>query len=350
MKYLTIFTLIWLAGCHEFSRIEQNSVIADLPEAVTNNAVSLVKNRDGTQSLFSFNGLSKNKSWKDIHNKAFEYNNDQWVELKVPHNMHNVLASTAVSIGSDVYVIGGYTVAENNEEKSVPEIFKYDTINKQWQLITSMPVPVDDTVALVYAKRYIYLVSGWHDVDNVSLVQVYDIQTDQWFNASNYPAPAVFGHSGGIVDNTMIICDGVKVVATEKGKKYAASPVCMKGNIDPLKPHEIDWREIKHHSGIALYRMAAIGNDHSDQVIFAGGSNNPYNYDGIGYNNVPSEASALVSVYRISTGEWQIYPNIIAASMDHRALLYDGEWFYIIGGMQSKQVVSKKVSKFKLPQ
>lgn len=26
-----------------------------------------------------------------------------------------------------------------------------------------MPVPVDDSVALVYRDRYVYLVSGWHE-------------------------------------------------------------------------------------------------------------------------------------------------------------------------------------------
>lgn len=350
MKYLGIIISLMLAACHRVPQIIDNHAIDDLPEAVTNNAVSLVKNSNGTISLFSFNGLAQGKSWKDVHNKAFAYTENKWQQLVVPEGMHNVLASTAVSIGHEVYIIGGYTVAENNDEKSVPEIYKYNTVDKQWALITSMPVPVDDTVALVYANRYIYLVSGWHDVDNVSLVQVYDTHEDRWFNASHYPAPAVFGHSGGIVGDTMIICDGVKVVVTEKGKKYAASPVCMRGEIDPIQPQLIEWHEITHHSGTALYRMASVGNDKTGQIIFAGGSDNPYNYNGIGYNDVPSEASGLIHVYQINTGDWKLYSKIIPPSMDHRALLHDGNWFYIIGGMQSNQVVSKKVSKFKLPQ
>ena len=37
-----------------------------------------------------------------------------------------------------------------------------------------MPVPVDDSVALSYKERYIYLISGWHNDGNVNLVQVYD--------------------------------------------------------------------------------------------------------------------------------------------------------------------------------
>ena len=31
-----------------------------------------------------------------------------------------------------------------------------------------MPVPVDDAIAGVYREQFIYLVSGWHDSDNVA--------------------------------------------------------------------------------------------------------------------------------------------------------------------------------------
>ena len=320
--------------------------ITQLPQAVTNNAVALVAQGDNFE-IFSFNGLFSGKTSNDINKRAFRYKNNKWKELKMPKDSQAVLASTAVNIGNKIYVIGGYTVASDDSEKSVADIYEFDTILNQWRLVTKMPVPVDDTVALVYESRYIYLISGWHDTDNVDLVQVYDTKENNWFNATPYPAPAVFGHAGGIVGNKMIICDGVKVIKVKSQKSFVSSPQCLKGEIDLTNPSQIKWNEIPHHSGIAYYRMAATGSDNVNQIVFAGGSDNPYNYDGIGYDGTPSKASAKVFAFDLKNDLWKFYQDI-PATMDHRALLSNGEDFYIIGGMQGNQEVSDKVIKFKL--
>ncbi len=346
MMVLVVTTLM---ACQSTTQRQVDKSISAMPEAVSNNAVALVQH-DGVTQLFSFNGLSSGKTWADVHNRAYHYDGQRWQTLSMPDGAKKVLASTAVSMGEMIYVIGGYTVAQNHEEKSVNEIFRYDTRQQQWRLETTMPVPVDDTVALVYANRYIYLVSGWHDVDNVSRVQVYDVQQRQWFTATDYPAPAVFGHAGGIANDTMVICDGVKVVKTASKKQYAPSVVCMKGTINASDPARIEWQTIEHHSSVAYYRMAAIGNGQTGQIIFAGGSDNPYNYNGIGYNDVPSEASSHISVYDLASDDWLHFSNLISPSMDHRAMLYDGQHYYILGGMRSNQMVSDLISTFKLPQ
>jgi N-acetylneuraminic acid mutarotase len=322
--------------------------ISDMPIAVSNNAVALVNSENGPE-LYCFNGLHAGKTWKDINNHGYVFSNGQWQQLQMPAGSAPVLASTAVSIGSNVYMIGGYTVDAEGNEKSVAEIFVLDSKNRQWSVATTMPVPVDDTVALVYAQRYIYLISGWHDVDNVSDVQVYDTHDDNWFNATAYPAPAVFGHAGGIIDNTMVICDGVKVVNTDKGKDFVASAQCMQGSIDPANPSLIKWQDLPHHSGTAYYRMAAAGQSSENRIVFVGGSDNPYNYDGIGYNEVPSEASATIYVYQLDSHSWRQYSDVVAANMDHRALLNHEDSFYIIGGMEAEQQVSNKIIVFKLP-
>ena len=350
MKYRTISLILFIlliSACNKSHRT--HSAINKLPQAVTNNAVALVNQENGLE-LYSFNGLSSGKTWQDINNTGYRYSKNKWQQLNMPETSQKVLASTAVSIGTKVYLIGGYTVDANKQEKSMPEIFVLDTLSQKWSTATTMPVPVDDTVALVYANRYIYLISGWHDDDNVSLVQVYDTQDDSWFNASDYPAPAVFGHAGGIVKNQMIVCDGVKVVTTTSPRKFVSSPICMKGVINESQPQLVDWQVMAHHSGTAYYRMAATDQESHHRVVFAGGSNNPYNYNGMGYNGIASEASALIYVYDVNTEKWQQHKNIIGKNMDHRALLNSGDWFYIIAGMESEQKVSNKVIKFKLPQ
>lgn len=322
--------------------------VSELPEPITNNAVALV-NSNNSLELYSFNGLRQNKSWKDISNKSYRYKNQKWQQIDSPENSQPVLASTAVAIGTKIYLIGGYTVDENLNEKSTAEIYQYDTVISSWKVETKMPIPVDDTVALVYANRYIYLISGWYDVDNVSDVQVYDTLEKKWFNATPFTAPAVFGHAGGILGNNMLICDGVKVVKKEKGKDFIASPVCVSGEIDTLNPRIIKWKSVSHHSQTAYYRMAAVGDLTNNRIIFAGGSNNPYNFNGIGYNGDPSEASSLVFSYDFDTNEWNHFDLKMSEKMDHRSMLTDGKWFYIIGGMQQQQKVTNHVSQFKLP-
>jgi N-acetylneuraminic acid mutarotase len=133
-----------------------------------------------------------------------------------------------------------------------------------------------------------------------------------------------------------------------KGQKsFVSSPQCLKGEVDLTNPSQIKWSDIPHHSGTAYYRMAATGSVKTSQVVFAGGSDNPYNYDGIGYDGVPSIASSKVFSFDLKNNVWKFYQDI-PANMDHRALLRNGEDFYIVGGMQSNQEVSDKVIKFKL--
>ena len=106
-----------------------------------------------------------------------------------------------------------------------------------------MPVAVDDTTAATYQQRYIYLFGGWHNDGNVNLVQVYDTQTNTWAQASPIPAPAVFGQAVGMVDNQLVLCDGVTVQPRINARRsYQASPVCLFGQINPDNHLRIDWQ------------------------------------------------------------------------------------------------------------
>jgi N-acetylneuraminic acid mutarotase len=212
-----------------------------------------------------------------------------------------------------------------------------------------MPVPVDDSVALLYQNRYIYLISGWHDTDNVNLVQFYDTETDHWFEATPYPGAAVFGHAGGIVGNRMVIADGTRVVAGETNRRhrFVISNECFLGSIDPEDPARIDWKALPAHPGMPLYRMAAVGTVLDvDRVVFAGGTDNPYNYNGVGYNGVPSEPSPRIFAFNLDRNEWEELGALEVATMDHRALLQVGSEFVIVGGMVAGQRVTDRVGTF----
>ncbi len=281
-----------------------------LPSPVTNNAVASVQ-IDGRAYLFSFNGLGPGKTWKDVGSSAFQYEvgNDVWTTLEDVPGREGRLATTAVGVGDRVYIFGGYSVAEDGAEKSTPWLHSFDPVTRRFEEKSPIPVPVDDTVSLPYRGRYIYLVSGWHDTDNVSLVQVYDTETDRWFEATRYPGPAVFGHASGIVDDRIVIAGGVKVLQGEEDERrshFAISDGCYLGIIDDQQPGRIDWKPLPTHPGVPLYRMASAGTDEGGKrVVFAGGSNNPYNYNGVGYNGRPSAPSHRIFAYNLDHEEWE---------------------------------------------
>jgi len=331
-----------------------------LPEPVSNNAVTVVEN-NGEQYIVSFSGLGTTKGHHDVHDKTFVYNvhTNTWHQgsnvpiqtpiIDVTENKNKIeltgrLASVAANIGPLAYVFGGYTVARNHSEVSVPDVYSYDVTKDKYTLLAPMPVPVDDSVALTYQNRYIYLVSGWHNDGNVNLVQLYDTQTDTWTQATPFPGKPVFGQAGAIVNNKLMVCDGVAIeFHHSKRRNYAAEPACYLGTISSQNVNKIDWRIAKHPTGTARYRMAAVGDESTNQFIFLGGSNNPYNFSGIGYNKVPSTADSSIWQYNIAEQKWTISKSPFE-TMDHRALLKLNDHYLTVGGMNSQQQVLNTIN------
>ncbi len=341
--------LLATIACKTLVAKEASSALSlpPLPQASTNNAVATLKIND-TQFVFSFMGLFKGKTHHDVHNKAWQLKIEdgvagQWQTIPdVPSSLSlkGRLASVAVGVNQAAYLFGGYTVASDHSEISTPDVYKYDPLTTTYSRLASMPVPVDDAVALVYQSRYVYLVSGWHNDGNVNLVQIYDTVENTWQQASPFLGKPVFGHAGGIVNNIMVICDGVSVVPHEnKRRSFAAETACFRGEINIKDPTKIDWRVIPHPTQQARYRMASAGDAEQKLVHFVGGSTNPYNYNGMGYNGKPAEPDKVIWSYNIAKGTWSVRASK-HSTMDHRGLLHiDGGWF-TVGGMKANQVVT----------
>lgn len=360
----SLVLLVGLAGCAtttlapsgQSAHTNPVAQLAALPQPVSNNAVAGILSTDGAR-LFSFLGLGPGKTWRDARSDAWvlEVNfsaaggtevQNRWRRIPDVPGPGGRLAATAAAVGGAIYVLGGYTVAEDGSEKSVALVHRLDPDTWKYTPLAPMPVPVDDTVSLVYMDRYLYLVSGWHDDDNVNLVQVYDTHTDHWFRATEFPGPPVFGHAGGMVGNQMVICDGVKVVPGADGKRdFLPSRACFVGAISPARPESIVWRPIEHYPGPARYRMAAASDD-AGRVFFAAGSDNPYNFNGIGYDGEPAQPSASVFAFSLQTETWAREQDLPAGSMDHRGLIRLGDRFVIVGGMGSTQRVLSRVVEF----
>ncbi|MFK8030884.1 MAG: Kelch repeat-containing protein [Gammaproteobacteria bacterium] len=327
------------------------STLPALPEPVSNNAVAAVSTSKGLY-LVSFNGLAADKQWDDTLARTYVLTPQakSWRRAPDVPGEEGRLASIAVAVGEHAYVFGGYTVAEDHTEVSLPLAHRFDPLSNQFTRLADMPVPVDDAMALVYQQRYIYLISGWHDTANVNLVQLYDTVNDSWVQATAYPGTPVFGHSGGIVNNEMVVCGGVEIKTfASEPRQFVMNTACYAGTIREDNNRRIDWRTTEPMPGAARYRMAAVGSSALDGVVFAGGSDNPYNYDGVGYNTEPSEPLSSVWIYDLLTNSWNSLGVQAVPTIDHRGLLETPQGFITIGGMLSKQAVTDKVTVYTLP-
>jgi hypothetical protein len=319
--------------------------LAPLPEVLSNNAVASL-HLGGKTYIASFAGISQGLSHADIHARTFVLRSDQdeWRQAPDVPGGAGRLASVAIPVGELMYVFGGYTVDTDGAETSTPWVHAFDPVAMEFAELAPMPVPVDDAVAVSYQDRYIYVVSGWHDFGNVNLVQVFDTETNRWAQATPLPGNALFGHAGGIAGNQMLYCDGVAVQAQSSGpREFVASAECFTGTIDTDNFRRIDWRPIDPHPGKPRYRMAATGIESAGTIVFVGGSDNPYNFNGIGYNGIPSEPCSSILSFDLHDRLWTEIAGDQTASMDHRGLIYaDSEW-YTVGGMLSRQAVTAKV-------
>ncbi|NVK22966.1 MAG: galactose oxidase [Kangiellaceae bacterium] len=346
MRYLLLFTLLTLIACQD----SQNTAPLKLSNPISNNAVALA-DIDGDSWIYSFNGLLPGKTWHDVSSKAYAVNikSGESITLNSVPGAHGRLASVAATVDNKIYIFGGYTVAEDHSEISTAEVYRFDPKTHKYDLVTRMPTPVDDSVALVYQDRYIYLVSGWYNNGNVDLVQILDTHDMSWHIGTPFPGSPVFGHAAGIVTNKFIISDGVKVIKVTDGKRhYGMSDENYLAEIDQHDFKKIEWKKLANHPGPARYRMAATGSKGLNKVIFVGGSDNPYNYNGIGYNGTPSQPHNLIFAYDFATNQWQELGKQETATMDHRALLETNQQFYVVGGMLNNQQTTYRIFNIKL--
>ena len=312
----------------------------ELPAPITNNAVAAVRTSRGT-SVFSFLGLDSTKVWSGVTRAAYRWDvgsPDGWRVIdSVPGPGR--LAATAQVVQGLVYVIGGYTVAADGTEASVPDVNVYDPETDTWRRGADIPLPTDDAVSGVWRDSLIVLVSGWHDTGNVPDVQWYDPAADRWLGASPIPGPPVFGHTGAVVGDAIVYVDGVRI--REGDPRFVLDSAAWIGRVSPTDPSRVQWGPLPRHPDPAVYRAA--GGSLGGLVLFVGGTDNPYNYDGIGYDGVPSQPLRQVLAYSPAGGAWRTLFAPPVATMDHRTLGIAGGQVFLVGGMEADQRVTARV-------
>src|SRR6202023_2294877 len=222
--------------------------LPSMPAAVSSNAVASLKN--GLE-LFSLMGVGPKKAWDDITNQVY------------------------------IMLLGGYVVDGQGGEMTVADVNLYSPLDRRWYSGKEIPVPVDSAVVGVFRDRYVSLIGGRSNTRLVNNVQVYDAEKDSWSQATPLPGTPVFGHAGGLADDTVVYVDGA-MRGTASGAPYVASAECWLGKIDRKDPTKIEWSKLPAHPGPAHFGIAAGEKEH--KVLFSGGAASPHNFKGVGYD------------------------------------------------------------------
>ncbi len=319
--------------------------LSPLPIPVSNNAV--VMTHAGKEfRIFSFMGIGPKKTWNDITNRAFEMelSTGKWTEVRSVPGVAGRLAASAPALRDQIILMGGYVVDGQGGETTVSDVNVFVPDDNRWYRGEDIPTPVDDSVAGVYRDRFIYLVGGWSKTDPTNKVQIYDVEKNRWMDATPIPGTPVFGHSGGIVGDTIVYVDGAYKNPSGANLKYIASSECWMGKITKGDITKIEWTKLPAHPGTARYRIAAGVSDKDGKIYFSGGTDNPYNYNGIGYNGQPSEPSPFTFAFNTRSGKWEtINENTPDPVMDAHELLVTRRGLIIVGGMIKGQQVTPNV-------
>lgn len=320
--------------------------IDPLPAAVSNNAVASLRSR-GLLTIYSMMGIGPKKTWDAVSNAAYALDpaKEKWTEILPVPGTAGRIAASAAGARDHVFLFGGYVVDAQGGETTVSDVNAYDPVSGHWFRGADIPVPVDDAVVGVLNDRYVYLVGGWSKTESVRNVQIYDAQKNTWQQATPLPGTPVFGHAGSMVGETIVFVDGAYKNPAGDKPKYIASDECWIGKIDRHDFTKIQWSKLPAHPGTARYRIAAGGSERDQKIYFAGGTDNPYNYNGIGYNGQPAEPSATVFAFNLRSGKWEtIEADISDPTMDHRGLVVISDGLVVLGGMEKGQKVTANVA------
>ncbi len=312
-----------------------------LPNPVSDNAVAILKLR-GEFQLFSLMGIGPKKTWDAVTNVAYEIDaasGKARTVHPVPGTAGRIGAMAAGAAGN-LFLFGGYVLYQGGG-MAVPDANLYQPPKDRWVRIPDVPIPVGDAVIGAYRDRYIYLIGGRSNNRLIPDVQIYDVEKGKWLNGTAMPGSAVFGHAGALVGNTIVYIDGARVNQSGAGPRFVASDECWLGKIDHHNPAKIDWKKLPSHPGDARFRIAAGGSEKDEKIYFSGGSAEPHDYNGMGFDSKPAEPSSVTFAFNVRNEKWEtLNANTPHPTMDHRGLLVTPEGLVIIGGMEKGQQVT----------
>lgn len=337
-----LFIILFIVGAQTLNA-QIITTLAPLPEPVSNNAVASAS-VNGVSYIYSFGGIDATKIWSGVHKRCYRMNTQTqiWEQIDDLPTGPGRIGAAATTIKNKIYIIGGYDVAQDGTENTLPYVHIYDPETNTFLADGTPPtVTIDDQVQAVYRDSLIFVVSGWHTDRNVNNIQIYNPQENTWAQATSIPNNSndrVFGGSGTIVGDTLYYLGGA---ADRTG--FPPANRIRKLWINPTDPTDIIFNLKLDNRGRG-YRMGST--TLSDRAIWIGGAQNTYNFDGIAYDN-SGPVSATTSIKIIDPnldGDLKSSSNVIPPTMDLRGLAKLNERsVIIIGGMAENQEVTDRV-------
>jgi len=341
MRKLSAFLLLALGAAMLLAA--DASKIPPMPAAVSSNAVASLK---GGLELFSMMGVGPRKTWDDITNQVYELHlsSGKWSDGRSVPGVAGRLGAAAAGARGQVFLFGGHVVDAQGNEITISDVNAYVPEHQRWYRAADIPVAVDSAMIGVNRDRYIYLVGGRSKNGPVNNVQVYDAEKDSWSQATPLPGTPVFGHAGGLADNTIVYIDGA-MKNPGGGAPYVASEECWAGKIDRKNPDTIEWSKLPPHPGPARFGIAGGGSDRDHRIYFSGGTAVPHNFKGLTYDGTPAEITAVTFAFNLHAKQWDtITEDTYDPRMDSRGILETPLGLVVLGGMAKNQAVTARVT------
>jgi len=315
--------------------------IPPMPEALTDNAVTSLKN--GIE-VYSMMGIGTKKTWDAVSNKVYvlRLSSGKWAEGREVPGVAGRLGASAVGVRGHIFVFGGYVVDGQGNEFTIADVNSYNPEERRWYRAADIPVPVDRAVIGLTHDRYIYLVGGRSKNGPVSNVQMYDVERNSWSQATPFPGAPVFGHAGGLADESIVYVDGAK--KNPAGNGYVASDECWMGKIDHKDPDKIQWAKLPAHPGPGRFGIIAGAGERDHRVLFSGGSTAPHNFKGLDEQGKPFEISPVTFAFEVHGNRWEtITEDTYDVRADSRGIAFTPLGPLIVGGTLKNSAISARV-------
>jgi N-acetylneuraminic acid mutarotase len=314
------------------------SKIPPMPTAVTSNAVAALK---GGLEVYSIMGVGTKKTWDDVTNKMFvlRFKSGKWTEARAVPGVAGRLGASAAAAKGQIFVFGGYTVDAQGSEFTLADANAFVPEDQRWYRAEDIPVPVDSAVIGVTHDRYIYLIGGRSKAGPVNNVQVYDAEKNAWSQATAFPGTPVYGHAGGLTDETIVFADGAK---KDPAGKYVVSDECWMGKIDHKDPNKIEWSKLPAHPGPGRFGIVGGGGDH--RIMFSGGTTDVHNYKFLDEHGKTAEISPVTFAFEVHGNRWEtITQDTYDVRADAREIVFTPLGPIIVGGTLKNSAVSARV-------
>jgi N-acetylneuraminic acid mutarotase len=315
--------------------------IPPMPQAVSSNAVAVIKN--GLE-VYSLMGIGTKKTWDDVTNKVYvlHLSSGKWSEGPPVPGVGGRLGASAVGVKNQIFLFGGYLIDKQGQRFTVPDVNAYLPDSHRWYRGEDMPVGVDSAVIGLDHDHYIYLIGGRSKTGPVNNVQVYDIEKNTWSQATPFPGTPVFGHAGGVAEGTIVIVDGAK--KNLAGNDYVASDECWIGHIDRKDPTKIEWKKLPPHPGPGRFGIVAGSGERDHKIVFTGGTAVPHNFAGLDPEGKPAELSPVTFFYDLHGNRWSTIDDYtLEARADAGGILETPVGSVILGGMEKNQSFTARV-------